>query len=130
MVAFKINQPGPAPGAAIGTGKARSPRRRVLLTGTFQSLTSSYRAAVRNLSCTGASIECDGVLKVGAEGVLQGAQLDALCRVVWARGKTYGLAFDEPLPNALVLDLHRITEVDVARSQTEAAKEWFQHQAR
>ena len=130
MVAFKINQPAPAHGQAIGTGRARSPRRRVLLKGTFQSLTSSFQAAVRNLSCTGAAIECDGTLKVGMEGVLQGGQLDALCRVIWSRGKVYGLAFDEPLPNCLVLELHRITEADVARSQTAEAKEWFQHSAR
>jgi hypothetical protein len=133
MVSFKINRPGVAKQEATppaARGNARSPRRRVLLTGMFHSLTSSHRASVRNLSVSGAAIECDVPLKVGAEGVLQAGQLDALCRVIWSRGKYYGLAFDQPLPNCLVLELHRVTEQDVKRAQSTAAKEWFESQAR
>jgi len=108
----------------------RSPRRRVLVSGMFHSLTTSCRAAVRNLSCTGASIECDVPVKVGAEGVLEAGQLDCLCRVVWHKGKVYGVKFDQPLPNAVVLELHRMTEADVKRAQTAAAKQWFEAQSR
>lgn len=123
MVAFKINRP--APYAPTSAKPVRSPRRRVVLSGTFQSVTSSWPAAVRNLSCTGASIECDGPLKIGAEGVLQCEHLDSLCRVVWQRGKVFGLKFDKPLHNSLVLELHRVTAHDVARAEIQAAKEWF-----
>jgi hypothetical protein len=127
MVAFKINRP--AQTALAGGKPARSPRRRVLLSGMFHSLTTSCQAAVRNLSVTGAAIECDAPLKVGAEGVLQVGRVDALARVIWQKGQTYGIQFDQPLPNQLVLDLHRITEDDVKRSQVQAAKEWFTGQA-
>jgi len=129
MAAFQVegtDQGNTAPEGA----RARSPRRRVLLTGMFHSLTGSHRAAIRNLSCTGASISCDAPLKVGAEGVLQAAQLDCLCRVVWQKGQVYGVEFDEPLHNALVLELHRVTEHDVKRAESQAAREWFQAQAR
>jgi hypothetical protein len=129
MVAFKINGPA-GPAGLGGTGRSRSPRRRVLLTGTFHSLTSSWPAAVRNISCTGAAIECDGALKIGAEGVLEAERLDTLCRVVWQKGRVFGLAFDEPLPNCLVLDLHRITEADVQQANAAAAREWFEASAR
>lgn len=128
MVAFKINRP--APYAPPTAKPVRSPRRRVVLSGTFQSLTSSWPAAVRNLSCTGASIECDGPLKIGAEGVLRCDPVDSLCRVVWQKGKVFGLKFDKPLHNSVVLELHRITAHDVARAQTEAAKEWFHNSTR
>ena len=127
MVAFKINRPVQT---AIAGGKpVRSPRRRVLLSGMFHSLTTSCQASVRNLSVTGAAIDCDAPLKVGAEGVLQVGRVDALARVIWQKGQTYGIQFDQPLPNQLVLDLHRITEDDMRRSQVQAAKEWFTGQA-
>jgi hypothetical protein len=132
MVAFKINRPAQSPLAGgpvqspLGSGKpARSPRRRVLLSGMFHSLTSSCQASVRNLSVTGAAIQCDVPLKVGAEGVLQVGRVDALARVIWQKGNVYGVQFDQPLHNQLVLDLHRITEEDLKRSQVQAAKEWF-----
>lgn len=128
MVAFKINaQPH---SVAAGGKPARSPRRRVLLSGMFHAITTSCAVGVRNLSCTGASIECDGVLKIGAEGVLRAAHLDCLCRVIWRKGNVYGVKFDQPLPNQLVLELHRVTEHDVKRAEAQAAKEWFQKLAR
>ncbi|HEY0114491.1 MAG TPA: PilZ domain-containing protein, partial [Allosphingosinicella sp.] len=128
MVAFKINRPGtaaPKPGSS-----SRSPRRRVLLSGTFHSITSSCPAEIRNLSCTGAAIKCDTALKVGAEGVLQAGFLDCLCRVIWQKGNVFGIKFDQPLHNNIVLDLHRVTEADVRRAQSSAAKEWFETQSR
>ena len=128
MVAFKIDRGGYKP--AKPAPPARSPRRRVLLTGQFQSLTHSWPATIRNLSCTGAAIECDGALKVGGEGVLRAGSVDCLCRVVWNRGRLFGLRFDRPLPNPVVLELHRITEADVAEAKQVAAKEyWFKHHA-
>lgn len=128
MTAFKTNPQG-APGGG-GDAHARSPRRRVLLNGMFLSLSGSYPASVRNLSCTGASIECDGPLKVGGEGVIQANQLDAFCRIVWSKGPIHGLAFDQPLPNALVLQLHRVTDEDVRRARSIETKEWFDLRAR
>ncbi|HLL59647.1 MAG TPA: PilZ domain-containing protein [Allosphingosinicella sp.] len=127
MVAFKINRPSQS--YVAGGKSARSPRRRVLISGMFHSLTTSCQAAVRNLSVTGAAIDCEAPLKVGAEGVLQVGRVDALARVIWQKGQTYGIKFDKPLPNQLVLDLHRITEEDLKRSQVQAAKEWFTGQA-
>jgi PilZ domain len=133
VVAFKINRPSyPAlnEAATAGVGKpARSPRRRVLLKGVFQSLTSSYPVAVRNLSCTGAAIVCDAALAKGARGVLAAQGLDRLCRVVWSRGRVHGLKFDEPLHVTQVLELHGITRDDVKAAEREEVKSWFDHQA-
>jgi hypothetical protein len=135
MVSFTINRPGVARDSVAaaqqsGSKPARSPRRRVLIRGVFQSLTSTNQVSIRNLSCTGASVVSDSPLKVGAQGVLQSTCLDCLCRIVWTRGNVYGIRFDQPLPNALVLELHRITAADVQRAQTAATKEWFDNQAR
>jgi hypothetical protein len=96
----------------------------------FHSLTSSHGVSIRNLSCTGAAIECEAPLKKGMEGVLAAEHLDCLCRVIWSKGKVHGLRFDQPLHNNVVLELHRITQDDVRRAETVAAKEWFEQQAR
>lgn len=108
----------------------RSPRRRVLLTGQFQSLTGTHNVAVRNLSNTGASISCDAELKLGSEGVLIAGGLDCLCEVIWNRGGIIGLSFDEPLPNSVVLELHRVTHADVKYANAAATREWYQRNAR
>lgn len=121
MVAFKIDRAA-APVRAV---PARSPRRRVLIDGQFQSLTATYPIAVRNLSCTGALIESKVPLKVGCEGVLASAHLDCFCRIIWCRGNLYGLGFDEPLHPSVVLDIHRITQSDVDRAQIADARQWW-----
>ncbi len=127
MVSFKLNRP-TYPGASATP--SRSPRRRVLLSGMFQSLTHSWPVSIRNLSCTGAAIALDAALAEDMEGVLVIAgHLDCLCRVVWSRGKLHGLSFDRPLHNAVVLDLHRVTRDQVQAAEKEAAKEWWQHNA-
>lgn len=121
-----VSASAPVPSAA----GSRSPRRRVLLSGMFHSLCNSYAVSIRNLSCTGAAIECGAPLKKGSEGVLAAEHLDCLCRVIWSRGNLHGLKFDQPLHNAVVLELHRITQDQVQAAEKEAAKEWFHHQAR
>ncbi len=108
----------------------RSPRRRVLLTGQFQSLTGTHKITVRNLSNTGASINCDGELKLGSDGVLMAGGLDCLCRVVWHRAGIFGLKFEEPLHSSVVLDLHRVSSDDVKYAERAATREWYQRDAR
>ena len=133
-VRFKITRPVASPNerpkAVRENAGPRSPRRRVVVDGTFHSLTGTYRIAIKNLSCTGALIQCDQALKVGKEGVLQGAKIDQFCRIVWTDGSLYGLHFDEPLAMELVLDLHRITGEERERAESKAAEEWWRTQAR
>lgn len=131
MVAFKINRSAyPGSTSPVGAKPPRSPRRRVLLKGVFQSLTTNFNVSVRNLSCTGASIECDAVLPRETRGVLAAQGLDQLCRVVWSRGRVHGLKFDEPLHVNTVLELHGITRDDVQAAEREEVKSWFEHNAR
>ena len=133
IVRFKVNRPAASPNdrpkPVRENGATRSPRRRVVVDGIFHSLTGTYRTALKNLSCTGALIQCDQTLKVGKEGVLQGANIDQFCRVVWTDGSLYGLQFDDPLPMDVVLDLHRITGDDIERAESKAAEEWWRNHA-
>ncbi len=133
MVRFKINQqldsPNGRASAPREAGRTRSPRRRVVIDGIFHALTGTYRIAIKNLSCTGALIQCDQPLTVGKEGVLGGKNLDHFCRIVWTDGRHYGLQFDTPLAMDVVLELHRITGDDVDRAATKEAEEWWRSHA-
>ena len=131
MVNFKIQHPDSPNDRSEPTrpNRVRSPRRRVVVDGTFQALTGTFRIAIRNLSCTGALIQCGQTLQVGKEGVLQGANIDQFCRIVWTDGSLYGLQFDEPLSMDVVLELHRITGDDVQRAASKAAEDWWRNHA-
>ena len=133
MVAFKINKPGyagvpatPAPDAKPG----RSVRRRVLIGGQFHSVTSNYDVAIRNISTSGALVECDTVFTRGVAGVLNAPGLDRLCKVIWSRGRLHGLAFDEPLHQSVVLGLHGVTREDVRAAEQAQTRSWFEQRAR
>jgi len=134
VVHFKINHSvsanDPPKKPVLNSGPARSPRRKVVIEGTFHSHTGTYRIGIKNLSCTGALIRSELPLKVGKEGVLEAEHLDNFCKVVWTDGTLYGLQFDEPLRTEVVLELHRITGDDLKRAETAAAREWWDTQAR
>jgi hypothetical protein len=134
VVNFKVDHHQNAPtghsSAPREATHARSPRRRVVIDGIFQALTGTYRVAIKNLSCTGALIQCDQPLKVGKEGVLEGRKMDHFCRVVWSDGSLYGLQFDSPLSMDVVLELHRITGDDIDRAAIKEAEEWWRGHAR
>jgi len=131
VVSFKI-QHSSSPNDRSDIARAartRSPRRRVVVDGTFQTLTGTYRIAIKNLSCTGALIHSGQSLQVGKEGVLESSNIDQFCRIVWTDGTHYGLQFDDPLPMEVVLELHRITGEDVERAASKAAEDWWRNQA-
>lgn len=130
MVAFKIPRPGGPPAVTPDGKPARAPRRRVLIDGMFHGFDGARRVAIRNVSRTGAAVQCAGPLKVGTEGVLKADGLDSLARIIWSRGTLHGIKFDEPLPNHVVLTLHGITRDDVSEAKAAAVKAWYDRHAR
>lgn len=64
------------------------------------------RVRIRNISETGAMIECDAPVRVGSEPMLQlGEDLMVAATVVWAVGNQVGLRFH------LAFDVHQLAEV-------------------
>ena len=69
---------------------------------------------LRNISSTGAMIECAAALRVGSEPLLEfGEDLTATATVAWVAGDQVGLRFLTPF------DLH-----DLARSRPDVAPQW------
>ncbi len=114
----------------IQTGTPRSPRRKVVFSGTIETLTGKIRVAVKNVSCTGALVEGEGLPPPGRDVVLHAEDLQLFASVVWQDGERCGLHFDEPLTQAQVLELHRITPAAVHSAELKAAAEWYNSQTR
>ena len=106
-------------------GAPRSPRRKTACKGLFETLTGPVRVAVRNISCTGALVEGEGVPAPGREGVLKAEGLELFCTVVWSDEARGGLSFDEPLTPEQVLALHLITPEAVRSAELKAAAESY-----
>ena len=106
-------------------GAPRSPRRKTACKGVLETLHGPVRVAVRNISCTGALAEGEGVPAPGREGVLKAEGLELFCTVVWSDEERCGLAFDEPLTAQQVMELHRITPEAVRSAELKAAAECY-----
>ena len=107
----------------------RQPRRRVALSGTFETLNGRHPVSVKNLSCKGALVEGENLPDIGREGVLVSNRLDCYCRVVWADSDRRGLEFDEPIEMSLVLELHNIIP-DPRLGTEEEVRQWFETQGK
>ena len=112
------------PTAGVGqSGVPRNPRRKTVFGGTLETLSDRYRVAVRNISCTGAMVEGDGLPVAGQDAILRAQGLEFFCSIVWSEGARCGLNFDEPLAPAQVLKLHQITPQEIRSAELKATAE-------
>ena len=108
-----------------GAETPRSPRRKTAINGTLETLTSRFKVAIRNVSCTGAMVEGEAVPPPGKDVILNAEGMELFCSVVWSDGQRCGLQFDEKLLPAQVVELHRITPEQVRSAELKAAAEWY-----
>jgi PilZ domain-containing protein len=95
---------------AEGRGERRHP---LVWSGTLHHDYQSTRIRIRNISATGAMIECSAMLTVGSEPLLElGDELSIPAKVAWVLGDEAGLRFDRPF------DLH-----DLARARPQVTPE-------
>jgi hypothetical protein len=84
--------------ASTVEGEQRGGRRHPLIwSGVIHHDYQSTPVRLRNISETGAMIECHAPLRVGAELLLElGEGVQAFTKVAWVVGDSAGLAFDKP----------------------------------
>jgi hypothetical protein len=116
--------------APIQVGTPRSPRRKVVFSGIIETMSGKIRVAVKNVSCTGAMVEGEGLPPPGRDVVLHMEDLELFGAVVWTDDNHCGVHFDEALTQAQVLELHRITPETVHSAELKAAAEWYSSQTR
>jgi hypothetical protein len=88
--------PPPKPAAEDNSDQRIATRHPLIWSAELRSPTSSWRVRLRNVSATGALVQCDKPLPLGREVILdlgKGGTVDAT--ISWAVGDHAGLHFDE-----------------------------------
>lgn len=79
-------------------------RSRVRLAAALEAGGKSMKANLLNLSTGGAQLDAETPPAVGTEFVLTRGDLRAHGRVVWVSDHRFGMAFDQPVDEALIVD--------------------------
>jgi len=87
-----------------GDPRRTARRRRVLLTATLSTATNDYQVRLRDISHRGARIEGEGLPPMGSVVVLRRGTFQVYGELVWVNGDSGGVAFDEPLDEAELME--------------------------
>lgn len=115
--------------ASTLTGRRVAARARVTLTGFLETVQGTQKAILKNVSATGAMLEIAELPTVGADGIFKCAALDCFGTIAWAHGRWCGVAFDEPITHAEVLQVRKVSDQAAFapdREAREAALNWAQ----
>ena len=88
------------------------PRMKVLLTGELSSRRGAVSCRVVDISRGGACIDADCVHEQGEDVCFRRGGLQAKGKIVWSRGRRFGIRFDDPI---------RATELLVQMSHSRTA---------
>jgi len=118
-------------GADVHTqiGRRRDARLRVQVPALLVLVTGQYKAALCNISQTGAQMQVTEPVRTGMDGVLQWLDFEAFGTLVWVKRGFVGMEFDEPLATAVLVETRDlfdqrdfVSEDEAARKQ---ARDWF-----
>lgn len=89
-------------------GEHRARRRvHVFLRAVLEKDGTCWEGHLRNLSCTGARIDCDATFDTGTQLLFRRGPAERQATVVWARQSQMGLLFEEPFTEGEVALLTR-----------------------
>ena len=88
------------------------PRMKVLLTGEMSSRRGAFSCRIVDISRGGACLEADRAHEVGEDVSMRRGSLRTQGKIMWSRGKRFGVRFEEPI---------RATELLVQMSQSRSA---------
>lgn len=113
-------------------GRRGSARLRLRLPARFESLNGKAQCWLQNVSRDGASLELNPAPALGKLGVLDCEGMELFCEVIWTHGELCGVAFDEPLGDAAVLQLRNVAAnyCDIERQRhAVAVRDWVEGRA-
>ncbi len=93
------------------------PRMKVLLTGELSSRRGEVACRIVDISRGGVSLDADRAHEVGEEICFRRGTLQAKGRIMWSRGKRFGIRFDEPIRATELL-----VQMSHSRTVTESAQ--------
>lgn len=87
-----------------GHPRRQSQRRRVMLLAKLVTSSTTYDVRIRDVSATGARIEGAVLPPQGGDVILKRGAFSAFGRLIWLNGSDGGVAFDEPLDEADLME--------------------------
>jgi len=122
-------------------------RARVAIEAKLETVHGRVTGYLLNLSCHGAMIQASSPPVRGGDVVIKCGPLDALGVVCWVAHERFGMEFDEPIADDLVVELRRMADEAVKHrahqrlgrpalvtraltaDEWEAAQEWLESSA-
>ena len=98
-------------GKSQGGGRRRSSRCEAPLLAVLSTVTHDHRAALVNISTTGARLCARGLPPEGDELIFRVETVHAFGRVVWSERNECGVAFDGPIPPGDVERLRKLANM-------------------
>ncbi|NVE93416.1 PilZ domain-containing protein [Altererythrobacter lutimaris] len=98
------NQPASEP---VTLGRRGAARARLALPGRMVTFDGTTSCMILDVSQTGAQIGCDEPPRVGAMAVIEFPPIEFFGNVAWALDTRFGMHFDEPLDQEMVIELRR-----------------------
>jgi hypothetical protein len=112
---------------AIQVGRRTAPRLRLSLPGQLVAIDRVQTCILLNLSRTGAQVAVLEAMREGEGAILRCGVIDHFAIVTRSEFGLNAIAFEEPLPNAVVLDIrqyHENFEERERRALIETARRW------
>lgn len=119
--------PTPSAEPAVSTGRRSAPRLRISLPGQLIAVDKVHTCILMNLSRTGAQVAILDSLRKGEGAILRCGAIDHFGIITRSEFGLNALTFDEPLSDALVLDIrryHENFEERERRALIETARKW------
>jgi hypothetical protein len=98
-------------GKSGGGGRRGAQRAQAPLLALVSTVVNVHRAAIMNLSRTGAQLSAPDLPNEGQDLVFRADSVQAFGKVVWARGNQCGIAFQSPLAAPEVERLRRAADL-------------------
>jgi hypothetical protein len=120
-------KPENADNPALSVGRRAAPRLRLSLPGQLIAVERAHTCILLNLSRTGAQVAVLDSLRVGEGAILRCGVINHFAIVARSEFGLNGLEFDEPLSDAVVLEIrryHENFEERERRALIETARKW------
>ena len=120
-------KPKPDEPAAVPFGRRAAPRLRLSLPGQLIAVDRVHTCILLNLSRTGAQVAILDAMREGEGAILRCGVIDHFAIVTRCEFGLNALAFDEPLTDAIVLEIrqyHENFEERERRALIETARRW------
>lgn len=114
-------------GSGAPVGRRSAPRLRISLPGQLIAVDKVHSCILMNLSRTGAQVAILDSLRKGEGAILRCGAIDHFAIITRSEFGLNALTFDEPLSDALVLDMRRYNENFEERKRRaliETARKW------